>query len=281
MRDTSLRFQQQLIEERRLANAATSTYQPGDLVLWDPVDTGPRLKAEKLAPKYQGPFRVVYQVKNDIECYHVVTLEQRTLHVERVKPFFGSDEDAIRVGKLDKDQFGIMSINYYRGNPHVRISLPFNITFEDSDTKLVPYSTDLADSEPFKVYCSSRNELHILLMTRAEARLYISNINRTEFHGYQTGDLAYLSLRYFDGVDREWYGSLVLPNPSRSSYVEVTVSKIHSGRRPTVLLHCTLFNAFYKLPTYDATVHLHRTLDPLLMQILDNSFRISHPQVFH
>ena len=118
----------------------------------------------------------------------------------------------------------------------MRTSLLFSITFEDSDTTLVPYSADLADSEPFKVYCSSRSELNILLMTRADARLYISNINRTEIQGYQIGDTAYLSLRYFDGVDREWYDSLGLPDPSRTFYVDVTVSKINVGRRPSVVL---------------------------------------------
>ena len=86
-----------------------------------------------------------------------MTLERKVLHVSRVKPFFGSEKDAYRIGKIDRNQFSVISINYFTGNAHVRNSLSFNVTFEGDDIVMLPYSPDLAAVDKFQSYI---NENH-------------------------------------------------------------------------------------------------------------------------
>ena len=42
-----------------------------------------------------GPFRVIQQIKNDVTLRHLAIGHERIVHVSRVKPFFGSVDDAL------------------------------------------------------------------------------------------------------------------------------------------------------------------------------------------
>ena len=75
----------------------------------------------KLSPPWLGPYEVIKKAKNDIECVHLNLGTKSNFHVSRVKPFFGSRQDA--VDKLDRNQFFIDSFNYFSGNPFMRQSM--------------------------------------------------------------------------------------------------------------------------------------------------------------
>jgi hypothetical protein len=69
-------------------------FQPGDFVLWNPLETPHSFRCSKLSPKLLGPYVVIEQIKNDITCQHVVTNIVSRLHASRVTPYFGTPDTA-------------------------------------------------------------------------------------------------------------------------------------------------------------------------------------------
>jgi hypothetical protein len=56
-----------------------------------------------LYPIYLGPYEVIRQVKNDVEVRDLVRGNIKVFHVERLKIFHGSKEEAFRLAKIDTD----------------------------------------------------------------------------------------------------------------------------------------------------------------------------------
>ena len=115
--EVSKAYQSKLVKKRAKGQdmAKQNQYQPGDLVLFR-RPTGVPLPT-KLTMKFMGPFEVFAQKKNDIECRHLCTKALHTLHVERLKAYFGSREDAEKAARIDYVQHVIEKIFHYRGNP--------------------------------------------------------------------------------------------------------------------------------------------------------------------
>lgn len=114
--DITKQHQAKLIAERTSKTPPErqkNQYQAGDLVLWqlNPNDPLP----SKLSPKFLGPNVVVKQYKNDVTCKHIVLGNIKEFHVTRLKIFHGSKDEAIRIAKLDNDQFTIRRIIAYKG----------------------------------------------------------------------------------------------------------------------------------------------------------------------
>ena len=117
-----------LIKERTATNPAEgyhTTYKPGDFILYQyPTD---KLKSNKLASPFLGPYEVRQQIKNDIEASHVVTGGIQKFHVDEVKLFVGSRTQAEEVGRSDADQHMISQFKAYVGDPARRTSCEFEI----------------------------------------------------------------------------------------------------------------------------------------------------------
>ena len=125
IRAKSSAFQEELVKARTqdTPDETQNRYQPGDFVLFQRDPTVPR--PTKLASPYTGPFEVIQQTKNDVECRHLVMGNIRVLHVTRLKLFAGSREEAYKAALLDADQFVIRKIHYRRGNPEKRSEMFF------------------------------------------------------------------------------------------------------------------------------------------------------------
>ena len=81
------------------------------------------------------------------------------LHSDRVKPFFSTYEEAVALALLDNNQFNIVSINYFSGNPFLRTSIALNVIFFDNrgnETVSLYYNANLADSQQCKDYIVSK-----------------------------------------------------------------------------------------------------------------------------
>ena len=59
------------------------------------------------------------------------------LHVTHLKLFVGNREDAYKVALLDADQFVILKIHYWRGDPSKRSDMFFFVEFTDGDAVLL------------------------------------------------------------------------------------------------------------------------------------------------
>ena len=73
----------------------------------------------------------------------------REYHVERLKPFFGSSEDAVDLAKRDDtDQYDDDRTVSYRGDPETRTTMEFSVLFKSGDSVWLPYSQDIFQIVP-------------------------------------------------------------------------------------------------------------------------------------
>ena len=279
IRTLSLKLQEELVAERAAANGPLPQYDPGDLVLWEQRESPSDFLPEKLAPSYLGPYKVISQLKNDVAVEHVVLGTPHVLHVGRLKPFVGSHEDAVRVGKADQHQVFIVSINYFTGNPRVRSSMLFNVTFEDGTIDL-PYNPDLAASQQFQEYILGQPDLFPLRSTAAEALKRIRQRNKLTITTIAVGDHGYLSLRFFDGPTSMWFDSLQLPN-KHLRYMVPFVATTLNRKQTTVSISVPLFGEEYRLQTYDLLAHTVVDFDPNLHQVVTSLFLTNYPRILH
>ena len=180
--EVSKACQSKLVVEREKGEgmAKQNQYQPGDLVLLR-RPTGVPLPT-KLIMKFMGPFEVMAQKKNDVECRHLCMKTLHALHVERLNAYFASRDDAEKAARIDYDQHFIEKILYYRGNPQICTTMEFMIRFADSEERWVTWSKDLFDSVPYEEFRRSRPELFPLIFTmkRQTARSRRLRLNRSQ-----------------------------------------------------------------------------------------------------
>ena len=275
IRRVSVELQAKIVAERSAANGTLPRYVPGDLVLWDPRESPCDKLPSKLDTNFVGPFEVIEQSANDVKCRHVVLQSEPTLHVSRLKPFFGSLEDAYEVAKHDKDQHTIVEIQWYTGNPHIRTSMQFGILWDDGFQER-DYDADLAASQPFKSFVEARKELFPLRYTVKDAKRAIADVRKQPVT-VSAGSRKYLSLRIFDGVDRGWYDGLNLPEKDRLYVVPVICERIVRGRSS---IRIPSFNTSMTLDNYELFAHCYDELDASKLVEVTSDMRHIYPQIW-
>jgi hypothetical protein len=281
IREVSKGLQDAIVADLAADSELVPRYEVGDFVLWNPKETPCSHLESKLAPAWMGPYEVVQQIKNDVECVHVNLRTRSTFHVSRLKPFVGSLEDALIVAKLDKNQFFITAFNYFKGNPHKRSSLVFNVTFED-EAKNVEYNKDLASSSQFDDYVRRERFLFPLRYeTVKEASAAMAAVRKRPIDNAEVGDIVFLNMRYFDRRDGMWFDSLDLPEKHKTHVLEARLIQWSSAARLNAILVPTITQSRVKLGTYDfeSCVHLRDELCDESFKIVDEEFVASHPRI--
>jgi hypothetical protein len=169
VRDISKKYQDELIAKREENSPGEmqNVYQPGDFVLFELEKQHPR--ASKLSSPFSGPYEVLYQRGNDVTCKHLSDMVVKVFHVERLKLFVGSRDDAMKAAMLDSDQYLIDKFLGYRGDFRYRTSLEFKIRFMDGDERWLPWSKDVTETHQFQYFCEARPHLVPLLTTAQRA----------------------------------------------------------------------------------------------------------------
>jgi hypothetical protein len=283
IRALSQKLQDEIADERQRESQHLPKYEFGDLVLWNPKETPCDITGDKLEPAYMGPYEVLSHVKNDVTCVHVNLRSKHVFHVTRLKPFVGGMEDALEVAKLDKNQFNIVSINHFSGNPHKRTSLSFNITFEDGTVDR-QYDVDLADSMQYQAYVEQKKYLFPLrYRTAVEARAAITALNKTVIASPQPGEVVFLDLRFFNGYGRgasEWYDALGLEDKVRIHVTQAQCTKWTAGRK-RILARLPVLSIDVTLCMYDITACIYTPdeIDEESFCMVDAAFVALHPVV--
>jgi hypothetical protein len=283
IRERSRMLQQAIVEERAAKDGPPQTYAVGDLLLWDPLEHPHDHLPTKLTPRYAGPYRVLSQLKNDIQCKHVVTDEVKYFHCSRVHPFLGTDEQAYEVGKLDKDQYLILSIQGFVGNPNVRRSLQFYVEFERVGVTPVPYTPDLATSTQFHSYIHARSILIPLRYTVAEFKREKSRRNRLAINDTYLNTEGYIHLRYWDEDDKEWYDTLNVPDNHKEFYVPLRFNNFQNSRGTKLNAYCPIFNRHLVLKPVDLWIYcvLEHELDNTISVVVTEDMEDLYIRLLH
>ena len=217
-------------------------YQPGDYVLHLESDVRVKLDAD-----YSGPWSVIQQTKNTVECRHVSQGNIRSFHVSRLKPFFGTDEQAYDMATRDGDQFVIKAILAYRGDPDTRTTLEFQIEFADGDVRWLPWNRDIYDSQPYEAYCHLHKHLFPLLFTVERAKAEVKALSKQPMDGYVVGEEIFVNLRSFG---EQWYQRLSLPDVLTIVYVVRYVIKSISKDRKVITIRSEIFRDTVRVDSY-------------------------------
>jgi len=201
------------------------------------------------------------------------------LHVTRLKLFVGNREDAYKVALLDADQFVILKIHYWRGDPSKRSDMFFFVEFTDGDAVLLPFSLDLSSSSQFEEYVFSEPQLFPLRFTSSDAPKRITAMKRQPITNVNVGDTFFLDLRYFDYT---WYDQLSLPNAYVTTHVvacEYVGWRLHRKYR-YIRVRCILFDEL--LTDWDHhDVYRFGSIRALSPQhtLVDAAFCLAYPHV--
>ena len=145
-------------------------------------------------------------------------------------PFFGTEEAAYEMAKLEKNQYSIISINYYTGNPFLRSGMVFNITFDDGTVNLA-FNQDLYDSQQMETYINATPALYPLRFTAREARTKVSNLKKLSITQVHQGSTVFLHLRFFNFMAYTWYDEVGFEDLSKDYFVPIKISTFISKRQ--------------------------------------------------
>ena len=218
IREISKSYQQSLVLKRDNSNTVPSTlnkFQRGDFVLFLYSVDGYQLN--KLDAKFLGPYEVISHIKNDVQVRNLITDAISVFHVNRLKPFIGTWEQATEAALRDSDQYYIDKFIAYRGDPLARQSIEFYIKFADGCYHWKPWSPDLFDTVQYEEFCSEIPQLsHTIVQCLKESLVLMRQTNSHPITLVAPGDTIFLDLR---AIGAGWYESLELPNCDFSLYV--------------------------------------------------------------
>jgi hypothetical protein len=231
--------------------AGVNAYVVGDMVFVDEMHLGNN--RNKLASRYTGPYVIQKVYKADITCKHIVTGKIREVHMEHLKPFFGTTDDAYRAAMTDDDQHMIHNISNYKGDPELRSGMEFKVLFADGDDIWLPYNQDLASSAPFVQFCQSRTELKCLLYTVEEWKKIRKETNAGGICGVQPGDTCFVNLRAWGWSYVENIG---LPNILNAIYVvPCRYIKWIGSKKCKIEVKCELFGQLFDWTAVDVNAY--------------------------
>jgi len=254
IREISKELQAEIVQERKKNDEPAAHYEVGDLVLWNPREKQSDFKLTKLGPLWFGPYEVISQRNNDVTMKHLCVHTVEVQHLSRLKPFVGSREDAMKMAKLDYNQFDIIAIKYFTGNPHKRTSMMLNVTFSHdgfTENKMIPYQEDIDKTQQFDEFINRTPYLFPLRFLSTTAKKEISRIRKERITRLVPGDVVYLNLRYFDGDSSAWFDSLDLPEKDKTYYVQLRIRRWMNITHNAVEAHCATFNCNVTLNNYD------------------------------
>ena len=280
IRNSSYLHQQKLTNERTKNNLPQNMYQSNDYVLhlYSTTNDLP----SKLSPKYSGPFVVLSQSGNDVTCKNLITDSINIFHVSRLKLFVGSSTQAYSSALRDNNQYTIQSILAYRGNPLIRTSMSFHVSFDDGTLVWKHWSNDLFTTIPYESYCRSLPQLHPLLTTLSISAIETKRIKNTAISLVVPGDVVYVDLRSYG---YHWYSTLTLPDADYSTYVvPLTYTSWFNDKHLKIDGIVSVFNEDYSKSKSLSADFVHywghtKVFDSINMTLIDKFLLDKHPQM--
>lgn len=273
VREASKKYQESLVTQRTKVNAevAQNKFQAGDFVL-KIVENLPN----KLSTKYQGPFEVQYQDKNDVWCKHLVQGSVHAFHVTRLKLFYGSRDEAFKLAMTDYNQFVVKQILAFRGDPMTRTTMEFLVEFEDGAQVWRVWDKDITDTIAFETYCRTNAPLRLLLHQRSISDLMCKELRKSDITEVQPGDVVFVDLRCYGAT---WYSTLGLPDCDTKNYVlRYEYVDWYKGRR-RIRVSCPVFQEVFIVDRVFVQMWGSIRELPVNSTLIDKSFLKLYPQL--
>jgi hypothetical protein len=163
-----------------------------------------------------GSFKLLQQVKNDVECRNLIHHNIQIFHVTRLKLFSGTYEDAFKLAQIDNNQSVMRKFLAYKGNPKKRSEMDFEVLFEDGEILWLPYSQDIFKTIVYEQFCEQTPGLRNLLYLANTVPQIISERNATPIVEVQPGDIVFVDIRIYG---EDWYLQIGLPDHFHKLYV--------------------------------------------------------------
>jgi hypothetical protein len=189
---------------------------------------------------------------------------------------------AKRAALLDHDQYVVTKVSQYVGDPVLRTSMEFLMTYADGDEQWNVFNHDLMHVEAFREYCQSLPELWPLLHSAKDYKKLCVALNKQEITEVAPGDVRYVDLR---AIDQHWYNNLEvhtpnLPNEHSTIYVVLFNMVAWTGRaRTKISVDCPLLE-FSEDWNHEMVKSWAMYKEPLAKHVLvDGEFLAEHPDV--
>jgi hypothetical protein len=164
------------------------------------------------------------------------------------------------------------------GNPWKRTSLSFRVVFEDGDILPLPYGPDLASTKQLEDFVTATPSLWPLrFRTAEEAHKERAVVNRGTIQGFDIGQVVYLDLRVFDGLDSAWYDSHNLPPGKRYVALVKIVRRLKADK--ALIVFAPALSIETTINTLDAIMYLSLSIPPNAV-VVDKSWKSIYPSLF-
>jgi len=274
LREKALAHQHNIVRKRCDSTTKQNVFQPGDFVLFHHPSDKPL--PSKLSGNYAGPYEVLNQVKNDVQCKHCALHKIVTFHVGNLKLFCGSRADANRIAMADSDQFEIDTFLAYRGDPMVRTTMEFLIRFKDGTEHWIPWNEDIFSTVPYELFCRQNSALVPLLYRLDDTKQRIREINKTPITEVYPGLIVYVDLRCYGA---SWYQSLPLPDVDLVTYVVIYQYGKISKNMLKIVAHCPIFNERFEVNHWFVKQYGSNTICKPDWVLIDETFISQYPCV--
>ena len=281
IRSISADYQRTLVTKRtaETPEETQNRFQPGDIVFWERDKTKP-LPTKMNAP-FKGPYEVIEQTRNIVMCKHLVMGEDPVpLHVERLQLHVGSREDAIQAALRDEDQFVVVRISAWRGNPVRRTGMRFWVEYDDGDAMWVHYKPDLVANQVYQDFVQATPELFALRYNTTDVARFAGMYRSQPITSVKPGDKVYVDLRVLMGPDE--FDKINLPNAYFTRYVCLCEYVRWMGQNHRLIeAECPLLGA--KLNNWSSLeVYMHGSnaiFDPASMVLVTEALCVQHPTI--
>jgi hypothetical protein len=281
----SKQFQDEIVKERTKDSdpVKQNQYQKGDFVFFQ-LNTDHFLPS-KLTPKFAGPYEVINQHKNDVQCKDMIQGEVKKFHVERLKLFHfeGSPEDmkkeAFRLAQIDNDQHVVNRIVAYRGDIGLRSTMEFEVEYYDGSRQWRPYGIDIFNTIAYEDLCDITPELLLHRYTVAVAQIRATEIKKKQITDVDVGDSVFVDLRQYNVSG--WYDQLPLDDLHHKKYVlKYRYDRWTSNKKRKIHIVCDLTDDHYHVDNlWVKQFGSTKIFNPETMIMMDEQFLIDHPEV--
>ena len=274
LKTKALEYQSKLVVKRCGTNVTQNLYQPGDFVLFHHPSDKPI--PDKLVGNYAGPYEVLSQSKNDVQCRHCALGKVVTFYVGDLKLFCGSHEDAKHMAMTDADQYEIDRFLAYRGDPMVRTTMQFLVRFADTSEHWIGWSEDLFATVQYEYFCRSQKPLYPLLFRASEAKRIIMDIKKSSIVEVMPGQRVFVDLRSYGAM---WYSSLALPDAHHTTYVVEYHYQELLNRNLKIRVVCPIFKETFTVDHWFVVQYGSIFEFSPDMVLIEESFINRYPQV--